>query len=262
MKKNKLQTFVKKNTLLRTSFYFFDALIRQLRFNIFSFTHALFWYFKDYVNFAQSRKNPKAPLSLDTLLPQLADKTSHTPLDHIYILQNAWACQKLFTYKPKKHIDIGSSIGAVAIMSQFVPTTMVDIRSVDIKLKGLTFTEGSILDLPFKNNSVASLSSICVVEHIGLGRYGDPINPFGTEESLAEIQRVMKKNGDILLSVPVGKKNRVLFNAHREFIPKEFVAMLPDCKLISVEYIVGNSIKQKFSAQDDNVVGLFHFRKK
>lgn len=259
--KNQLVAFVKSHSFLRVSFYFFDAFNRQLRNNLFKFFSSLRWYFKDYLSFKKQPQNNAAPLRPANLLPQLADKTNNTPLDKIYTLQNAWACRKLFEYKPTAHVDIGSSISAVAIMSQFVPTTMVDIREVDLQLENLYFRKGSILDLPFADESTESLSSICVVEHIGLGRYGDNIDSYGTEKSILEIQRVVKSEGMILLSVPVGSKNVVMFNAHREFNPTYFKNLLTQCQLVEEKYIIGNAIHDSFNATKSDVVGLFQFRK-
>ncbi len=261
MKNTKLIKFVKSVAMLKLSFYFFDAFNKQHNKNIITFIRSLCWYFKDYAAYRSLKKNEPFLDSTSNLLPQIADKTANNPIDHIYILQNAWACKKIFKNKPKEHIDIASSIGAVAIMSQFVPTTVVDIRKVDLKLNNLRFIKGSILELPFKDSSVESISSICVVEHIGLGRYGDPIDQFGSEKAIMELLRVTKKGGSIILSVPVGKENRVLFNAHREFIPAYFISLLSNCKLMDKQFIVGNTIKSNFTKQDENVVGLFEFKK-
>jgi len=68
--------------------------------------------------------------------------------------------------------------------------------------------------LPFTTNSVQSLSCMHVVEHIGLGRYGDPLDPEGDLRSIAELKRVVAKGGQLLFVVPVGKP-RIMFNAHR-----------------------------------------------
>jgi hypothetical protein len=52
------------------------------------------------------------------------------------------------------------------------------------------------------------------VEHIGLGRYGDPLNPDGDLKAIRELQRVVQPGGHLLFVVPVGKP-RLVFNAHR-----------------------------------------------
>ncbi len=55
----------------------------------------------------------------------------------------------------------------------------------------MTTNTANILDLPFKGNSVESLSCMHVVEHIGLGRYGDPMDPEGDIEAIKELKRVV-----------------------------------------------------------------------
>ena len=52
------------------------------------------------------------------------------------------------------------------------------------------------------------------IEHIGLGRYGDPIDPTGDLKALDELKRVVKIGGSLLLVVPVGRP-KIMFNAHR-----------------------------------------------
>jgi hypothetical protein len=53
-----------------------------------------------------------------------------------------------------------------------------------------------------------------VIEHVGLGRYGDPLDPLGDEQAARELQRVLAHAGTLLMVVPVGVP-RVCFNAHR-----------------------------------------------
>ena len=52
------------------------------------------------------------------------------------------------------------------------------------------------------------------IEHIGLGRYGDEIDPQGDIKSINELKRVLKDGGDLLFVTPVGKA-KIEFNAHR-----------------------------------------------
>ena len=60
--------------------------------------------------------------------------------------------------------------------------------------------------LPYKKNSVEALSSLSVIEHIGLGRYGDEVDYYGMQKAIDEIKRVLAFNGMILIAFPVGKK--------------------------------------------------------
>ena len=65
-------------------------------------------------------------------------------------------------------------------------------------MNNLFFIKGSVLDLTFEDNSIESLSSLCIVEHIGLGRYGDIIDSFGSEKAINELKRVVKLGGTII----------------------------------------------------------------
>ena len=56
-----------------------------------------------------------------------------------------------------------------------------------------------------------------MVEHIGLRRYGDPLDPDGTVKAMAELKRIVIPGGDLYISVPVDEMNRIYFKAHRAF---------------------------------------------
>lgn len=73
--------------------------------------------------------------------------------------------------------------------------------------------------MPFEDNSVISLSSLHVIEHIGLGRYGDSVNPEGWLLATKELSRVLAPGGRLLVSTPVGRE-RLCFDAHRIFDPE------------------------------------------
>ena len=152
---------------------------------------ALFW--QEYRTFQAENDNNNFEVNLGDWSPYLQDKTETTPIEPVYFFQDTWAARKIFEIKPKHHYDVGSSVKTIGIISQFLPVTMVDIRPIDVELENLHFQKGSILDLPFEDNSIDSISSLCVIEHIGLGRYGDPLDAWGSEKAVKEIRRVTKK---------------------------------------------------------------------
>jgi hypothetical protein len=90
---------------------------------------------------------------------------------------------------------------------------------------------GSVLAMPFGDRSLESLSCLHVAEHIGLGRYGDPLDPGGTVKAAAELQRVLREQGQLLFSLPVGRP-RVCFNAHRIHDPRRIPEMFGELELI------------------------------
>ena len=199
--------------------------------------------------------------NLVILQPSLKDKTSNTPLEPVYFYQDSWAAKKIFELHPSHHYDVGSPAKTIGIISQFVPLTMVDIRPVDLKLNNLFFKKGTIVKLPFDDASVKSLSSLCVIEHIGLGRYGDPVDILGSEKAINELLRVTAPGGYILISVPVDDENKVYFNSHRAFTREYILELFKKCELIEEKYIYGNELIDNYSKSKKLGVGLFMFKR-
>jgi len=237
-----------------------SAFKQYIKFKPGAYVKSANWYYADYKTL-QKADNKDFVLADKWLYPCLTDKTENTPLDHVYFYQNAWAAARIFKYRPAKHVDIGSQAGFVGIISQFVPTTMIDIRPIDVVLPGLNFMKGDILALPIKDNELESVSSICVIEHIGLGRYGDAIDAYGSEKSAFEIERIVRSGGKIIITVPVAPESRIYFNAHRSFTREHIVKLFPKCKLIEEEYIYGDRMYPTYDPAKGFGTGLFFFEK-
>lgn len=140
-----------------------------------------------------------------------------------YFWQDMWAARRIFAGGTKHHVDIGSRIdGFIGHILPFCEVTYVDLRPLRIEIEGLNFKQGSILSLPFGDSTLSSVSSLHVIEHIGLGRYGDPVDPNGYERAAKELARVLAPGGTLLIGTPVGRE-RLCFDAHRVFDPKTVV---------------------------------------
>jgi SAM-dependent methyltransferase len=146
--------------------------------------------------------------------PCLGEDTDTTIFDSHYIYHPAWAARAVAQIQPKVHIDISSTLSFCSIVSAFVPVEFYDYRPAKINLGNLQCKPGDLMKLPFEDGSIESLSCMHVVEHIGLGRYGDALDPGGDLKAIAELKRVLAKGGSLLFVTPVGKP-RVRFNAHR-----------------------------------------------
>ena len=138
---------------------------------------------------------------------------------------------------------------------------MIDIRPINLKLDNLSFIKADILSLPLKNGSVESISSICVIEHIGLGRYGDKLDPFGSEKAISEIKRVLSAKGNLYISLPVDSENKIYFNAHRAFTREYILSLFSPLKLIEEKYIYKNELADNYDKTKGFGTGLFHFKK-
>jgi len=183
--------------------------------------------------------SPDDSASLVYLYPCIYDVTATTEIEPTYFYQDSWAFEHIVSTRPPYHVDVGSHHKYVALLSKVLPVTMVDIRPLSLPLASLIFRQGSILDLPFEDGTVPSVSSLCVVEHIGLGRYGDPLDPKGSEKALAELKRVVAPGGDLYLSIPLDDENRTYFNAHRAFSEEYLFTLFNPFEVLNKRYIYG-----------------------
>ncbi|MBA3311876.1 MAG: DUF268 domain-containing protein [Planctomycetaceae bacterium] len=156
-----------------------------------------------------------------------------------YFFQDVWALKKLCEFQPIEHQDFGSRLdGFVGQATAVTKVVYWDIRRPPFELPGLEFREGDLTRLPLADGSVESISCLHTAEHVGLGRYGDPIDPCGTERALQELQRILAPAGQLLFSMPVGEPS-VSFNAYRRWHPQRPLEVLSELRL------------QEFSAVDD-----------
>lgn len=196
--------------------------------------------------------------------PQLFDATAEHEFDTHYFFQAAWAARCIKRHWPEVHFDIGSDNRFVATLSGFVATVWVDVRPLAIDLDGLTSIASDLMDLEIEDSSVESLSCLSVLEHVGLGRYGDKLDPSGMRSGAQELSRILAPGGHLYLSVPVGR-DRVEFNAHRVSDPEDVMKMFPNLKLASFSFVDGYMFRENVAvaAFDPAVTanGLFHFVK-
>ncbi len=191
-------------------------------------------YFADW--FAYQGAAPGQKVSFSDSYPCLTDRVKATPFDPHYFFQAAWLARRLCGSMSPLHVDVGSSAMMVNVLSASVKTAFVDYRPLRVRLSNLKSLAGDIVRLPFRDASITSLSCLHVMEHVGLGRYGDSLNPDGSQHAAAELQRVLQPGGRLFLSVPVGRE-RVCFNAHRVFSPSTVRSFFHELELQSFSLV-------------------------
>ncbi len=138
-----------------------------------------------------------------------------------YFLQDLYVAQKIHKANPRRHLDVGSRVdGFVAHIASFRDIEVVDIRPTTSVIPGIKFFQADLMaeNLMHLGAQTDSLSCLHALEHFGLGRYGDPINPMGHELGLKNIAKFLEKTGTLYLSMPIGIE-RVEFNSHRVVNP-------------------------------------------
>lgn len=147
-----------------------------------------------------------------------------------YFFQDQIAAKWIHSLAPERHIDVGSRIdGFVGHLAVFREVEVIDIRPLSQAIPNIRFHQ---LDLmreipPEWIESTDSLSCLHTIEHFGLGRYGDPIDPDGHLKGLSQLKKIIKPGGRLLLSTPIGPQ-RIEFNAHRVFSPETMLSWFAD----------------------------------
>lgn len=223
----------------------------------------LFWYVKDFFKYILIYKKK---ISIMDLYPILDEKTKETGVDYQYLYQQLWVFNEIFNNKPENHYDIGSTYQMSGYIAAITKAHFVDIRPIKADIPNLEVIPGSIEKLPFKDSSIDSLSCLHVIEHIGLGRYGDSLNPNGSQIAAKELSRVLKKGGFLYLSTPIGRE-RICFNAHRVFDPKTIIEYFKDLQLVEFNYVddleqLHRKSKIKNFNNSEYSLGMFKFTKK
>jgi hypothetical protein len=143
-----------------------------------------------------------------------------------YFWQDLHVARMIFAANPARHVDVGSRVdGFVAHVASFREIEVFDIRSITSAIPGVVFKQADLMN-PTADiaNYCDSLSCLHALEHFGLGRYGDPIDPKGHESGLRNMTNILRAGGIFYLSVPVGVE-RVEFNANRVFNPHTIVTI-------------------------------------
>ncbi len=195
-------------------------------------TYRRIGYLSQYREFAKQNQveRPEFSASWSDRWARLDDKTGHLPFDAHYVYHTAWAARVLAELRPSKHIDISSYTYFATVASAFVPIEFYDYRPADIHLSNLKCGAADLCRLQFADRSVESISCMHTIEHIGLGRYGDPLDASGDRQALKELQRVIAPGGSLLVVVPIGAP-RIQFNAHRIYDPAMIESSLPELSL-------------------------------
>ncbi len=219
------------------------------------------------------------PCKIRGIIPIILDRYKPAgSIDSHYFLQDIYVAKRVMQEKPITHFDVGSRVdGFISHLLAGLEgeVTIIDVRPLLVKIEHLNFIQANATDLKeIEDNSIESLSSLHAVEHFGLGRYGDDIDPKACFTAMRSLQRVVKKNGKLYFSVPIGRINAVYFNSHRIFKAQSILNIFDEMELVEFAYIHNYRIKtidgkEAIHLIQNNAIpianydcGIFVFRKK
>ena len=230
-------------------------------------------YVKDFLLF---RSSYKGTIKFVPCFHDIYDEGGRTKSE--YFWQDLLVAREIFETNPHKHVDIGSRVdGFVAHVASFREIEVFDVRPITTNVPGIVFRKAdlmnrvSISSYAGNNGYCDSLSCLHALEHFGLGRYGDPIDPNGYRYGIENMALLLKHNGFFYLSIPIGWE-RVEFNANRIFNPLDIIILAKKYnlrlqKVIQIsrdgyikEILINDSVIEKLAMEEYNL-GVFIFQK-
>jgi SAM-dependent methyltransferase len=197
------------------------------------------FYFSDLRRLRKQRGGDRRfPIGINN--PVLNERFSEAgEMNRHYFYQDLHVARLILKNKPKKHLDIGSRIdGFASHVAVFRDIEIMDIRDLKIKADNIEFRQADLMVLPDDMIDYCdSISSLHVIEHFGLGRYGDPVDYYGHEKAIRNITEILQRGGIFYFSVPIGPQ-RIEFNAHRVFSLEYLMELLnEDFTIKSFSYV-------------------------
>lgn len=208
---------------------------------------------------------------IDCIFPILGDhkEKSSSVIKH-YFNQDLLVASYINKNNPKKHVDVGSRVdGFVGHVASFRKIEVFDIRANNFQFKNIIFKKRDITKIDKSLlNYCDSLSCLHTLEHFGLGRYGDQIDPIGYLKGFKNLIELLKTNGRLYVSFPISNKNITYFNSERSFQPKEILKWSDKLRLIRFDFIDDNDQifldvnLYKFNKRIKYGCGIYTFKKK
>lgn len=113
-------------------------------------------------------------------------------------------------------LDIGSYRPFVLGLSAAYQVTALDVRPRGEGMGTETILVGDAARIPAPDAAFDAVVSLSSIEHFGLGRYGDPLNLDGDAAASAEMARVLRPGGVLIVTTTLTAGPPALaFNAHR-----------------------------------------------
>ena len=143
-------------------------------------------YVEDVIEYTRQRgTSSQFPIDKEDQMIFLTDCVQEAGMTGDYFFQDMWAAREIYRSNVKHVYDIGSRMdGYIAhLLAMEVHVTLLDIRPFPHKVEGIDFIQTNATDLSnIPDESIETLSSLCALEHFGLGRYGDPIDYNGRKK--------------------------------------------------------------------------------
>lgn len=137
--------------------------------------------------------------------------------DH-YSVFSYWVFEYIYSMSGnRKILDVGGKKLLNAILSIDNEVTSIVLADCKDRISKVKYVIHDVSDcLSFPDDYFDIFLSPGTLHLVGLGRYGDKLDPNVLPRFIKDLNRVMKKKSDLFLLMPLGK-NHLLFNFHYIF---------------------------------------------
>ena len=153
-------------------------------------------------------------------------------------VQRVFASSAIRQVNPQMIHDIGSDRQWIIGVSTHYNVTSLDVREPPFRMENEHFDIGQAQALPWETASVEFLTSMHSIEHFGLGGYGDDQDTWGDNKAAAEMARVVKPGGELILTTTVtGNSSFTAYDVHRVYSADDLHDMLTDFEIIEEKFV-------------------------
>lgn len=138
-------------------------------------------------------------------------------------------------------LDIGCCYSRLplAMASRGFQLVGIDVKPYPFRHPNFFAVCGDAMGLPFRDGSFQVVVAVSVIEHIGIGHYGDPSAGSGDRTTVAEIVRVLRPGGKALITVPFGQA--LTNDWMRAYDPAGLEGLLAPIHIGRIEYAVSRT---------------------
>jgi len=127
----------------------------------------------------------------------------------------------------------------IALASRGYHVVGLDFQSYLFRHPSLQAIRGDLTALPFTRSSFDAVVAVSVIEHIGIGHYGDPETATGDRQAVRQLAQVLKRGGRLILTVPFGVS--LTNDWMRVYDSRRLADLCEPLRTDTIEFAVGRS---------------------
>jgi SAM-dependent methyltransferase len=136
--------------------------------------------------------------------------------DNFIDYECTFAAHHINRLSPKTILDIGSYRHFILGLLAHFKVITIDIRDRKTISNNEIMVTCDAKHLDLADNSFDLVVSLCTIEHLGLGRYGDEFDVDADKKAFQEMIRVLKPGGHLIFTTTITRAQPcIAYNAHR-----------------------------------------------